>query len=271
MGKYKEEIEKMRWSFSRVHSFEQCKYMWYLQYLLTDGEGKPIYETEQNFYAAFGSLCHKILEKILTGQITVEEGVEEYKERYDDETDIIDRKDNISQKYYRLGLSYFNNEKLEWLKNYEILGVEKKVTFTINSYEFVGYIDLLLMNKSRGELVIVDHKSAEYPIGKKGSVLKRKEKDHLAYKRQLYLYAKPVFEKYGVYPAYIKWNYFKEQKWLELQFSRTEYEEALAWAENEIKKIEKEEDFNEHKDYFFCHNLCCFRTSCDYVEGDEDE
>lgn len=271
MSKYKNEIEKMKWSFSRVHSFEQCKYMWYLQYLLTDSDGKPLYETSLNFYAAFGSFCHRILEEILSGKITKEEGLEKYEDEYQSEVETADTKDFVSQKYYSLGLRYFKNLDLKWLRDYEILGVEKKVSFAIGEHRFVGYIDLLIRNKSTGEITIIDHKSAEYPLGTKGKVLKRKEKDILAYKRQLYLYAKPVIEEYGAAPAYIKWNYFKEERWLELPFSFEEYEEALAWASKTIKEIENEEDFEEHKDYFFCHNICSFRESCDYLEGDEDE
>lgn len=87
MSKYKNEIEKMKWSFSRVHSFEQCKYMWYLQYLLTDSDGKPLYETSLNFYAAFGTFCHRILEEILSGKVTKEEGLEQYKGEYQSEVE----------------------------------------------------------------------------------------------------------------------------------------------------------------------------------------
>ena len=65
MSDYTNELNAMRWSFSRCHGFEGCKYEWYLYYL----EGK---DNEQNFYAAFGKFCHKILEKVLKREITIE-------------------------------------------------------------------------------------------------------------------------------------------------------------------------------------------------------
>ena len=111
---------------------------------------------------------------------------------------------------------------------------------------------------------MIDHKSGEYPLGKKGGVLKRKQADYDAYKKQLYLYCKQVYNDYGVYPKKIVWNYFRDSKWLELPFVYEEYIDTEQWVSDLVGEIHKEENFCPHIDYFYCENLCGFRNSCDY-------
>ena len=57
-------IDNMVWSFSRLNSFKTCPYEWYLQYI----EG---ISGEDNFYAEFGSYCHKILEKYVRLRLNI--------------------------------------------------------------------------------------------------------------------------------------------------------------------------------------------------------
>ena len=78
MSKYEKEIDAMTFSFSRCHSFEGCKYEWYLNYILVDEHHRPLYESEQNFYAAFGKFCHELLEKIFKKEMTVEQAAQRY-------------------------------------------------------------------------------------------------------------------------------------------------------------------------------------------------
>jgi len=264
LGEYKSQIDKMIFSFSRCHSFEGCKYEWYLNYLLKDENGKRVYENEQNFYAAFGSFCHGILEKILKKQMTIEDSIEYYKSNYDQEIECWDVADPTREKYFYLGLEYFATLDFDWLDKYEVLGVEKKCEFEIEGRSFIGYIDLLIKDKTTGDIIVIDHKSSEYPIGKKGRVLKKKQDDYDNYKKQLYLYGEQVFKEYGKYPTALKWNYFKEKKWLELPFIEEEFVQAKKWAIELINTIYEEENFLPKMDYFYCNNLCGFRNSCDY-------
>lgn len=264
MSEYSSEINNMTFSFSRCHSFENCKYEWYLNYLLRDSEGNRIYENEQNFYAAFGKFCHEILEKILKGEMNESEGFEFYKEHFEENTCGFDVPDSTVDKYYFYGFDYFQNLSFDWLKDYNILGVEKECRFEINGIKFVGYIDLLIQHKTTGDIIVIDHKSGEYPLGKRGSVLKRKQSDYDAYKKQLYLYSTQVYNEYGVYPKKIVWNYFRDSKWLELQFDYGEYKSTEKWVSEVVSEIHNEENFCPHMDYFYCENLCGFRNSCDY-------
>lgn len=264
MSEYSPEINKMIFSFSRCHTFENCKYEWYLNYLLTDSEGRKIYENEQNFYAAFGKYCHEILEKILTGEMTEAEGFEYYKKNFEEYMCEFIVPDSTLDKYYFFGFDYFENLSFDWLKDFEILGIEKECRFEIDGIKFVGFIDLLLKKKDTGEIIVIDHKSGEYPLGKKGNVLKRKKDDYEAYKKQLYLYCRQVYAEYGVYPKWIVWNYFRDSKWLYLPFIYEEYLETGQWVKELVAEIHEEENFAPNMDYFYCENLCGFRNSCDY-------
>lgn len=264
MSEYSHEIDKMTFSFSRCHCFENCKYEWYLNYLLRDPDGNRIYENEQNFYAAFGGFCHEILEKILKGDMSEKEGFEYYKEHFEENISGFDVSDSTMNKYYFFGFDYFGNLSFAWLKDFEILGVEKECKFEVNGIKFIGYIDLLIKCKNSGDIIVIDHKSGEYPIGKKGGVLKRKQSDYDAYKNQLYLYSRQVYNDYGTYPKKLVWNYFRDSKWLEIPFKYDEYVSAGNWASDLVAEIHKEEIFPPHIDYFYCENLCGFRNSCDY-------
>lgn len=260
----KEQLDQMIWSFTRCHLFEGCKYEWYMNYLLRDEEGNRIYENEQNFYAAFGNFCHEILQDVLSEKMSLDEAVEYYQNEFDPKIQCWDVPESTREKYFYLGLDYFATLNFDWLEKYEILGIEKECRFEIDGIKFVGYIDLLIRGKDSGKIIIIDHKSSEYPLGKRGQVLKKNQENYISYKRQLYLYSQQIFNEYGEYPTEIWWNYFRDQKWIKLPFDSEEFEEAKRWAINVIQDVYKEENFLPKMDYFYCNNLCGFRNSCDY-------
>ena len=68
------------------------------------------------------------------------------------------------------------------MENYEILGVEEKVEFTINGKDFIGYIDLLVKDKKTNEIIIIDHKSASLKILKNGKISKSDQQHFLEFK-----------------------------------------------------------------------------------------
>ena len=117
MSKYEKEIDAMTFSFSRCHSFEGCKYEWYLNYILVDEYHRPLYESEQNFYAAFGKFCHELLEKIFKKEMTVEQAAQRYIDHYDKATDGFDVPSSTVDKYYEAGLAYFQNLSIELFIN----------------------------------------------------------------------------------------------------------------------------------------------------------
>lgn len=269
MKDYKQILENKIWSFSSLQTYNQCPYEFYLKYLLRDENGEPIYNAVENFYGVYGKFCHGLLEQIFQHKISLDEAYELYQTEYDQTIAGFNVKDTTIDKYFYQGLSYFSSLTNDMISDYKILGVEKKVDFMIEGYKFVGYIDLLLQNLSTGDILVIDHKSSEFPLGKRGHVKKAKQKSYNAYKRQLYLYSKAIYEEYHQYPKMLVWNYFKEGEILKLPFEYDEYIAALEWGVNTIHEIEKDVEYQEHFDHFYCTQLCGYRLgtrTCEYAD-----
>lgn len=261
MSDYKDEIDDMCWSYSRITSFENCKYEFFLNYIVND---KEQYLSENNFYAEAGIFVHEILAKVFSGEFTLEEAEQYFRDNF---------KENIKHKVkkstmdntFELCSSYFSEVDLSWLKDYEILGVEMEVKFKISGYDFVGFIDLLLRDKRDGRIVVVDNKSSDYPFKKNGEVKANSKHSFENYKRQMYLYSYAVKMQYGEFPKWIMWNHFKNGGRLAtIPFSENEFNQTVDWFVNTIHKIESEEEYKPSQDYFYCTNLCNFRNSCEY-------
>lgn len=172
----------MRWSFSRLNSYETCPYSWYMQYIL----GEP---GETNFYAESGIAMHKTLEALEKKVITVEDAPAFFNKLWNPKFDV---KESIIDNSYEAQMLYLTSLTGHELDNYEILGAEKRCSFEIDGIKFIGMIDLLLKDKD-GNIIIVDHKSHKRLLGKNGKPLKAEAKTLLDYKRQQYLYSFPVF------------------------------------------------------------------------------
>ena len=118
MSKYKKELKNMTWSFSRLSTFDQCKYQFYLDYIINDDD---IYLSEGNFYSEVGSYVHDILEKIFNGKIKLEEAGEYFIEHYDDNV-VYSVRQSTMNKTIEACADYFAEVDFDWLKDYEILG-----------------------------------------------------------------------------------------------------------------------------------------------------
>lgn len=243
-----------------MSSFYNCPYGWKMVYI-------DCTEPEQNFYSQFGLLGHNLLQEYFEEKLDKYDLANEYKNRFNIEITKdtpYSRSENLRDNYFEKGLYYFENFDLD-LSDYNILGVELKVEFIIDGKEFIGFIDLLLQNKSTGDIIVLDHKSANYPLTKKGKVSAKHKKEYDLYKKQLYLYSKPIYEKFGRYPTELHWNYFKENKELKLPFIKEEYDDTIKWASDTIELIEKEELWLPNPEWYFCYNLCnCRNYACEY-------
>lgn len=253
----------MQWSFSRLNSYYNCPYEWKLHYLECN-------KSENGFFGEFGSLMHTILEKYVKGELSLFE-LNQYYEEHFCEVILHDAPPNkyvdIRESYYEKGLEYLNNIDLD-LENYDVLGVERKVDFEIDGKDFVGYIDLLLKDKKTGEIIIVDHKSASIKTLKNGNISKSDQQHFLEFKRQLYLYSIPIIKEYGSVSR-LKWNMFKDQKWIEILWKKDEYDEAIQWVKDTLKLIENEQSWlPSSASYYYCNYLCGQRNNaCEYKIG----
>ena len=255
----------MIWSFSRVTSFDNCKYSFYLQYLL---KNRDLYPPESNYWAEVGSFVHKILEMIFNGELTIDDAPEYYLKNFDKEV-VTPAPEKIMANTYEACADYLAIVDFNWLKEYEILGVEKEIALNIKGYKFTGYIDLLIQNKNTKDIIVVDHKSSQYPLGKRGGILSNCKHKFDSYKKQMYLYSLGVYEEYGVYPKEIWWNHFKDGgQFMKIPFDESEYRAAIDWLIDSIHQIEDEAEYpanNSESNYFYCKNLCNFRKSCEYA------
>lgn len=252
---------KTRWSYSRATCFGHCKYEFYLDYIINDDNQ---YLSEGNFYAEVGSYVHEILAMIFNGELKVEDALQYYIDNYDNYVCYKVKKSTMEKSYETIA-DYFASLDIEWLKDYEILGVELEQRFTVDGYDFIGFIDLLLRDKRDGKIVVLDHKSSEYPFKKNGEVKKKSQQSFESYKRQMYLYCHAIHQTYKEFPKEITWNHFKDGGvFATIPFIQSEYEEAIKWFKDTIKTIELEEEFEPSEDFFYCTNLCNFRHSCEY-------
>lgn len=250
-----------RWSYSRTTCFCHCKYEFYLNYVINDDEQ---YLSESNYYAEIGSYVHEILAKIFSNELKVEDSLDYFIEHYDDYVFYKVRKSTMD-KTFGLIADYFASLDIDWLKDYEILGVELETNFKLDNYDFIGFIDLLLRDKRDGKIIVIDHKSSEYPFTSNGKVKKNSQNSFDLYKKQMYLYCHAINQIYGEYPKEITWNHFKDGgKFATIPFVKDEYDETIKWFRNTLKTIEKEKDYEPSEDFFYCNNLCNFRNSCEY-------
>ena len=249
----------MDWSFSRLNSFYNCPYEFYLHYI-------ECCHSEQNFFSEYGSLIHSVLEKYAKGELSLFE-LNQYHEEHFNEIIPHDAPPNkyidIRQSYFDKGIDYLDNIDLDFSK-YEILGVEKKVKFELFGKKFIGFIDLLVRDKDSGEIIIIDHKSASIKILKNGNISKSDQQHFLDFRRQLYLYSIPVIEEYGSVSR-LKWNMFKDRKWIEIPWKKDEYDETIQWVKDTLELIAKETEWAPHPDPYYCRYLCGQRNNaCEY-------
>jgi len=252
----------MKWSYSRVTTFAHCPYEFYLQYILQDDD---LYLSENNYFAEVGSYVHEILAMIFEGKLSVEDAGEYYINHFDDN---VFYKTNPAwmKSTFENCADYFATVTFDWLKDYEILGVEKKVEFELEGYKFVGYIDLLLRDKQDNKIVVVDNKSSAYPFKKNGEVYAKLKDKFESYKKQMYLYSHAIKLMFNEFPKEITWNHFKDGgKFATIPFLEDEYRATLEWFKENIHRIEQEEDYPANLEYFYCTNLCNFRHSCDQL------
>ncbi len=266
-GSYHDVIDKMKWSYSRLSSFENCKYEFYLKYIVKDNE---IYPPESNYYSEVGSYVHEILAKIFSGELTPDEASQYYIDNFD--KNIFHKtKQSTMDKTFEACADYFCLADFSWLNNYEILGVEKKVEFKIENYDFVGFIDLLVRDKRDNRIIVIDNKSSKYPFRSDGRVKVNSQNSFQGYQRQMYLYSYAVKEQYGEYPKEIAWNHFKDGgRFAKIPFSQDDYMNAIKWAIETIHAIEAETEYASSPNFFYCDQLCVFRRSCEY-SGSTDE
>jgi hypothetical protein len=245
---YEETLNNMTWSFSSVNNYCTCPHGFKLSYI----DKKP---KKNNAFAEFGSFVHSLLERYFKGEVEFFELSQMYEDEYN--LNVIHNFPdfkfcNLEEKYYENGLDYLNSfEGID--DNLQIIGVEQKVELNLKGRPFIGYIDLILKDKTDDKYIIVDHKS-------KSKFKNKKEKEH--YLLQLYLYSVYIKETFGEYPKELRFNMFRIGEIETEQFDVKKLEKALNWFDFTIDLIHSDTEFVKIKDEFYCENLCGVREAC---------
>lgn len=253
-------ISSMKWSFSRLNSFDNgCKLEWYRHYI----ECEP---SKPGFYGAAGGFCHKILEMYENGELDMWDLPMYFEEHFAEEVPYDappNKYTDIKQDWFDQVLDYFNNIDLP-IDQYEVCGVEKKLDFMVDKYPFIGFIDLFLRDPKDGKFILCDHKSSNIKILKSGKISKSDQEHFLAFKRQQYLYCLPIIEEYGKgCVKELRWNMFRNRQWISIPFDEKEFQETIDWALDTIHRIEDETEWLPNPSFFYCWNLCSI-SGCPY-------
>ena len=239
----------MQYSYSKLTSFYECPYAFYRNYQKHEAG-------ESNMFAEYGIIVHSILERYAKGELQLENLVKEFDASFElnvNEPILMFGRD-LTESYYDKGIEFFSNFKGFW--GLKPLESEYSFEIELGKDTFIGIIDLIAENDN-GDLIIVDHKSSS-----KFSKKELKEKS-----KQLYLYAKAIYDKYGKFPKELWFNHFKNNYLEKITFDIDYYNETIKWALDTIHKIEECLDFNpNNSDKFYCGYLCDYRNNCEYIE-----
>ena len=243
------------YSFSRLTTFHQCKYQYWLNYIADE---KP--EKVGSGYTENGSFCHALLEGYERGELAIYELADLYEEGF---------AENVPSSFPTLRGVYQGDKCYEDCYNffasfdgipnkYEIIGAEDHFVELIESditepFNFQGYIDLILKEKETGKLVLWDWKSSANMTKK---TLLEKEP-------QLYLYSLRMLRQYGKLPDELIFYSFRSDKAYPIKFDESKYLKYLNWMTDTVKQIRECTEWDKNVQYFFCTNLCDFRGFCD--------
>lgn len=252
-------LDDMVFSFSRISTYNRCPHNFYLQYI------KRVDQT-QNAFAEYGTFCHELLEKYLSGKLMIFELLPEYEDKFTQNV-LHDFPPNryvdLAVTYFEGGQEYFSN--FDGFPQYEVVEVERKVEFKIDKYPFIGYIDLIAKD-GNGDIHIVDHKSKELKQPQKkrwADVEVRRSTEFYEYLRQLYIYCIPIIEQDKIIPKYLCFNCFRKSKFIKMPFDMDDYEESKQWALNIIKDMYADTTMDKKYDNkWFCNVLCGVKEFC---------
>ena len=256
---YKPLIDDMTWSYSRIEAFNDCPYRFFLKYIKR-------YKDSDKFYASYGSFMHKLIEQFYRNELNKNEMLMTFLTDFSKEVRGIRPKDTTVQKYIEAGCEYLKGFSAF---PFNMIDVEKRVEFSLEGYNFIGFIDYL--GEKDGKIYIVDNKSRDLkPRSNRAKpTVKDKELDLML--RQLYIYSIAVEQEYGVLPEALCFNCFRTGVFIKEKFDKQKYEEAKQWALDSIERISHAEDFEPNRDFFSCFYICGVSDHCEYdIEAREE-
>lgn len=251
--KYSNIIEDMVWSYSRLTTFEDCPYRFYLNYILHEHK-------EPRFFSDYGSFIHKLMEQYLSGEMPREEMLPFYLRNFPTEIRGAAPSIDMYRKYLNQGVQYLET----FYFPYEPVAVEKKLDFKIGKYPFTGIIDCVAMDGDG--LVILDHKSRTLSQRSGRDKPTKTDLELDKYLRQLYLYSIPVQEEFGRLPDKLVFNCFRSGEIIVEPFNTAAFDLARAWAERLIGQIIDNDVWGTSLEQWKCTYICDLTRGCEFYQ-----
>lgn len=247
-------IDNMTWSFSRINSFLDCPYKFFLTYIENVDE-------HRNFFSDFGSFVHLIIQKFLTKELSKTELVPFYLANFKENIQGLAPSEKIFTNYLMQGREYFQGLVYP---NEEVLAIEKKVSFNIEDKQFVGFVDWV--SRDENGLIITDNKSRTLKPRSKRKKPTVTDKELDDYLRQLYLYSIPISTSYETNPTTLRFNCFRNQTTIAEPFDESALDATKSWALESIESIKREEKWQPNIDWFKCKYICGCSHECEYFQ-----
>ena len=133
---YERAISAMLWSYSRLSSFDDCKYGWFVRYIAYNKELDQVYrkvmewmkkrlddetyqkvlehtavriKPEPHFFSTYGRFMHHVLEQYLSQALKKEELVPYFLDNYDDQVVGKAPSKKVEDSFFNNSLSYLEN------------------------------------------------------------------------------------------------------------------------------------------------------------------
>lgn len=241
----------MVWSFSRITTFEDCPYQWFLIYVYGS-------EKRSGFFAEYGTFMHDIISKYLMGELPRKRLVPYYTGNFLANVRAKAPSSAIFRNYFQDGTNYLNNISFPH-KN--ILAIEDEIEFKFAGHKFVGFVDCLSDDDG---LIITDHKSRALKQRSKRKTPTKADEELDAYLRQLYVYSAGVKEKYGEFPKWLEFNCFRTNTLIREPFDEAKYHETEEWAHGLIQSITDCDTWNPAPEFWQCRELCDVSQECEF-------
>ena len=250
--KYSFIISGMTWSYSRLTTFEACPYQFFLKYIQPQEE-RPL------FYSEYGSVMHELIRGLLTSSLSKPEAIDQLIGFFASGLPAGKPAGDLPARFLRQGIQYIEGFSPP---PGTVLSTEQEVFFRVGGFPFTGFIDCLM--KEANGLSIWDHKS--HDLKPRVSLTKPRASDREldSYLRQLYLYSIPIREAYREYPASLVFNCYRAGRVIREPYCKAALASAQSWAVETINRIQSEDTWRPHLDYFRCRYLCPVAHECEY-------
>ena len=256
--KREEILQNMKYSYSSVSGFFQCKLAFVYNYFYR-------VQRAENIFAQIGTVSHEVMEEYMAGNIEVFELEQYFRDKYAEKV-TCSAPSMLGQKFEESTIEkmtkFFSTTDFD-RESYEILCMENKYEHVLDGdIKLVVKPDLIVRRKTDGKVILYDYKTSSY-----------KKDSHAGYAKQCSLY-KAIFEIVtGIHVDEMKILYFKETvkprgkpliygRFIDLEYNENILEQFIS----DVKAIRAEKEWSASPDEFFCNNLCSARIMCDVKE-----